>query len=95
MLESSICSIRFSSPFLHLSCHFLSTYYIYTLWQMLEGFPACAHLHTVKVVYGQMVLMSSLFDWVDAAWRTSPPSLLSCLYVVFLFPQHHLALLKR
>lgn len=60
---------------------------------MLEGFPACAHLHTTKVVYGQMVLMSILFDWVDAAWRTSPPSLLSCLYVVFLFPQHHLALL--
>lgn len=28
---------------------------------MLEGFPACAHLHTVKVVYGQMVLVSSLF----------------------------------
>ena len=37
MLERSICSIRFSSPFLHLSCHFLSTYDIYTLWQMLEA----------------------------------------------------------
>ena len=60
---------------------------------MLEGFPACAHLHTTKVVYGQMVLMSSLFDGVDAAWRTSPPSLSSCQHVVFLFPQHHLALL--
>ena len=86
MLERSICSIRFSSPLLHLSCHFLSTYDIYTLWQMLEGFPACAHLHTTKVVYGQMVLMSILFDWVDAAWRTSPPSLLLSQHVIFLLP---------
>ena len=62
---------------------------------MLEGFPACAHLHTTKVVYGQMVLLSILFDCVDAAWRTSQPSLLSSLHVIFLFPQHHLALLKR
>ena len=62
---------------------------------MLEGFQACAHLHTTKVVYGQMVLVSILFDGVDAAWRTSPPSLLSCLHVISLFPQHHLALLKR
>ena len=53
---------------------------------MLEGFPACAHLHTTKVVYGQMVLMSILSDCVDAAWRTSQPSLLSCLHVIFLFP---------
>ena len=53
---------------------------------MLEGFPACAHLHTVKVVYGQMVLMSILFDWVDAAWRTSPPSLLLSQHVIFLLP---------
>lgn len=62
---------------------------------MLEGFPACAHLHTTKVVYGQMVLLSCLFDGVDAAWRTSQPSLSSCLHVIFLFPQHHPALLKR
>lgn len=62
---------------------------------MLEGFPACAHLHTTKVVYGQMVLLSSLFDRVDAAWRTSPPSLSSSQHVIFLLPQYHLALLKR
>lgn len=62
---------------------------------MLESFPACAHLHTVKVVYGQMVLLSSLFDGVDAAWRTSQPPLSSCLHVISLFPQYHLALLKR
>ena len=60
---------------------------------MLESFPACAHLHTTKVVYGQMVLLSSLFDGVDAAWRMCPPSLSSCQHVVFLIPQHHLALL--
>ena len=34
---------------------------------MLEGFPACAHLHTTKVVYGQMVLMSILSDGIDTA----------------------------
>lgn len=62
---------------------------------MLEVFPACAHLHTTKVVYGQIVLMSSLFDRVDAAWRTSPPSLSSCLHVISLFPQYHLALFER
>ena len=60
---------------------------------MLESFPACAHLHTTKVVYGQMVLVSSLSDGVDAAWRTSQPSLLSSLHVISLLPQHHLALL--
>lgn len=60
---------------------------------MLEGFPACAHLHATKVVYGQMVLLSILSDGIDAAWRTSQPSLLSCLHVISLFPQHHLALL--
>ena len=60
---------------------------------MLEGFPACAHLHTTKVVYGQMVLLSILFDGIDAAWRTSPPSLSSCLHVISLFPQYHLVLL--
>ena len=27
---------------------------------MLEGFPACAHLHTTKVAYGKVVLMGSL-----------------------------------
>lgn len=58
---------------------------------MLEGFPACAHLHTTKVVYGKVVLTGSLLGCVDAAWRTSQPSLLSCLNVIFLFPQYHLA----
>ena len=62
---------------------------------MLESFPACAHLHTTKVVYGQMVLLSILSDGVDAAWRTIPPPLSSSQHVISLFPQHHLALLKR